>query len=196
MSGEPRLLRMPSEGEDMHQAFWTPDGRRFVYVTEGGGIHHAPPHPDSSEVVFLSGSVESAALSPDGRWIAFTSVQSGAPQIYVRPFPGPGGQYQVSAQPAEGQRWTADGERLVYQPEGEDMWIGARVRTTSGFQVVERATFADGDGMYLTGRGTWDLAPDGRLIAVRGAGTSEGRLIVITNWFQELKARMGEGVGR
>ena len=53
-------------------------------------------------------------LSPDGRWVAYQSNESGSVEIYVRPFPGPGGQWQVSTAGGSQPRWRSDGKELFY----------------------------------------------------------------------------------
>jgi hypothetical protein len=55
-----------------------------------------------------------AQFSPDGKWVAYMSTESGRSEVYLRPFPGPGGQWQVSSAGGTSARWSADGRELFY----------------------------------------------------------------------------------
>lgn len=82
---------------------WSPDGRFILYVAAGGTTGNdlwiLPLAGDRKPFPFLQTSFNErqARFSPDGRWIAYDSNESGQNQVYVAPFPGPGGKWQVSA---------------------------------------------------------------------------------------------------
>ncbi|OGU65332.1 MAG: hypothetical protein A3C56_00555 [Ignavibacteria bacterium RIFCSPHIGHO2_02_FULL_56_12] len=99
-------------------------------------------------------------MSPDNKWIAYGSNESGSGQVYVRPFPGPGGKYQVSASGGSRPRWRRDGKELFYvgndnklmavevSSKGQTFVVGAvrplfEIRATPGFVDIYDAT-ADG----------------------------------------------------
>jgi Tol biopolymer transport system component len=123
------------------------------------------------------------ALSPDDRWVAFVSNQSGRPEVYVRPLGTEGEQVQVSLAGGSEPLWGPDGRELFYrsQDEGEPQLIAATVRTTPQFAVSSRRPLfplADIDGSNPhTG---YDVSPDGRTFAMvrRSPAT---RIMVIQN---------------
>src|SRR5207245_9168171 len=78
--------------------------------------------PDRKATVFLQTPFNEThpTLSPDGRWMAYTSDESGRNEVYVQPFPGPGGKWQVSTGGGETAKWRRDGKELFYvAPDGK-----------------------------------------------------------------------------
>ena len=141
------------------------------------------------------------ALSPDGRWIAYQSNESGEPEIYVQPFPNvDDGKWQVSTSGGFDPVWSPDGRQLFFISGGQQGHLMvAEVETAPTFsrstptQAVSLAALFVGFG----GR-RFDLAPDGeRFIALSRGGGSQAAgddpftgLIIIENWFQELTERV------
>ena len=128
-------------------------------------------------------------FSPDGRWVAYQSNQSGPYEIYVRPFPpGPGGQWQISASGGTQPRWSPDGKELYYiAPDGRLMAVSL---------VVKGATLEPGEPVPLfqarialrttsNSRPQYDVAPDGRFLvnAVLDSGASP--ITLLMNWNPE-----------
>lgn len=128
------------------------------------------------------------SVSLDGRWLAHVSDETGASEVYVRAFPGPGARYLVSAGGGSEPRWAPDGRRLFYR-SGRAM-IAARVSTVPRFAVTGRDVLFEGD--YVTGAShqNYDVTHDGRefLMMQREAGEE---VIMALNWFTELRARTG-----
>jgi len=127
---------------------------------------------------------ECPALSPDERWLAFVSNQSGRPEVYVRPLGTEGEQVQVSIAGGSEPLWGPDGRELFYRSPGErepPQLMAATVRTTPQFAVTSRralfsVTDIDGSSPH-TG---YDVSPDGRTFAMvrRSPAT---RIMVIQN---------------
>ena len=182
-SGEARLLRAGS-GAPIFEALWTPDARWLVYEAQtpggtanGGDLYYAAPHPDSAAVTILNTPfLESVpSVSPDGRWLAYQSNESGQDEVYVRPFPGPGGVSPVSVDGGTGPVWAHNGREIVYQSLDENSWVVATVRTDPDFAVESRVPFASTLG-FLAARGTrqFDISPDDqRLLAAQLGGGFE-----------------------
>jgi hypothetical protein len=127
-----------------------------------------------------------AVFSPDGRWIAYTSNESGSDQVYVVPYPGPGGKWQVSANGGAFPRWNRNGRELFYR-EGTKM-MAVDVETGSSFRSgTPKMLF---DKPY---QGTYDVAPDGKsFLMFQNAVSAQGQtseLRVVVNWFEELRQR-------
>ena len=193
-SGEARRL-VAAEGVAIMQGAWTPDGRRLVYRRgfsgSAGDLLYAAPHPDSTAVVFLETPFEEGlpSLSPDGRWLAYQSDESGRPEVYVRPFPGPGGRVQVSVDGGINPVWAHDGREIFYLDSGS--LVVATVRTDPDFTVESREQLTSWT-QYLIAAGDrhFDPSPDDqRLLAVRLSTSSGGviRDILVQNFFEELR---------
>ena len=119
---EPQLLLKSKE--PLWPGAFTPDGRRLAYVARSTDIMTVPldlsdpehPTPGKPEAVLETEAVEVApAFSPDGHWMAYTSDESGRPEILVRAFPGPGGKWRVSTEGGVTSAWSRNGRELVFQ---------------------------------------------------------------------------------
>jgi serine/threonine protein kinase/Tol biopolymer transport system component len=99
---------------------WSPDGRYMAYgeqdPTSGFDISILPLEGDRKPFSFVRSSFQEwfGEFSPDGKWIAYESNESGRSEIYVRPFPGPGGKWQISSEGGARPEWSRDGRDLHY----------------------------------------------------------------------------------
>ena len=103
-----------------------------------------PPHVtgESGTPILVSEFREhSAALSHHGEWLAYVSNESGDDQVWVRPFPGPGGEHVVSVGGGSGPVWNRDGTELYYHVAGTGLTV-ARLQTEP-FQILSRQTVFD-----------------------------------------------------
>ena len=137
-------------------------------------------------------SERNAEISPDGRWMAYESNESGRFEIYVRPFPDVNtGRSQVSATGGREPVWSRSGEELFYRnPDGALMGVpvvlGETFSAGNASVVVPQSTYM-GTGVMF-GR-TCDVSPDGQRFLVVRDGTdsgSTGSVVVVRNWFEEL----------
>jgi Tol biopolymer transport system component len=129
------------------------------------------------------------SLSPDGRWMAYASDESGRFEIYVRPFPGPGGRWQVSLNGGNEPVWSPSGGEIFYR-SGDGM-MTATVRTQGGFEVGNRTKLFEGS--YDIGPSAltnYDVSRDGRAFVMlqQVQGTAQS-VFVTLNWFDDLKRR-------
>jgi serine/threonine-protein kinase len=134
-------------------------------------------------------------ISPDGRWLAYESDSSGRFEIYVRPFPDVGdGQWQISTAGGTRPRWARTGRELFYlAPDGALMAVRVDARDTTWSagtpaKILE-ARYFSGDGRLGT---TYDVSPDGQRFlmikrADRDPSTPPPQIVVVKNWFEELK---------
>jgi WD40 repeat protein len=142
-------------------------------------------------------------ISPDGRWMAYFSDETGAFQIFVRPFPEVDqAKWQVSVDSGQSPLWSPDGRELYYL--NRDAIMAAQVITEPTFSASKPKTLFRGN--YVTGyleNPEWDISPDGkRFLMIKPAattdeGTSEEstveiprKIIIVQNWDQELKQRV------
>jgi len=168
---------------------WSRDGRWLVYRTTPQDVFARGPAPDTSVVPLLTGSYREAMpqLSPDGRWLAYTSDESGASEVYVRPFPGTeSARWQVSNAGGADARWAHSGRELFYwAPNGR--LVTVEVMPGGTFTTGRRTSLFDGS-KYFGSNGSWDITPDDRrfiLIRFKG-GSASGDLIVVENFSTEL----------
>jgi len=137
---EPFLVRP----QNQFSSSWSPDARFVVFETlgiVGGGsdIWVLPAFGDREPFPFIQTRFDetSARMSPDGRWVTYTSNESGTPEVYVAPFPKADGKWQVSIGGGAWSRWRRDGREVFYvAPNGRLMAVAVAVSST-GFNVGE-----------------------------------------------------------
>ena len=132
-------------------------------------------------------------ISPDGRWIAHLSLESGRSEIYVRPFPGPGGKWQISTEGGVAPVWARNGRELFYASSPTGKLMAVDVTTQPTFQAGTPRVVLDG-GFRLTAGAqgaNYDISPDGqRFLVIQGSDANLTQLNVVLNWFEELKQRV------
>jgi serine/threonine-protein kinase len=181
---------------DVFEAVISPDARNIAYQldTTGADLYYRGVSGDTTvhAVSNADRAIETMArLSPDGRWIAFTTDESGRQEVVVQAFPGPGGRVQVSARGGSEPVWAPDGKRLFYRGDGHLM--AARLNTTQGFSVAARDTlFADSYQYASNPHANYDVMADGSHFVFLKAA-SEGNMIVVTNWTSVVRSRMANG---
>ena len=128
------------------------------------------------------------AVSPDGRWLAYVSNESGRDELFVRPLPDvASARWQVSVSGGREPRWARDGRELYYVgPEGT--LIAARIEADPTFRVRSQESL-----FTLPGTPLYDVAPDGRFIVVEAADATgaAGDVILVQNFFEELQVKVG-----
>jgi serine/threonine-protein kinase len=185
---------------------WHPSGRFLAFhesapgtnwdlhVLELNGDEAAGWKPGKPAVVLNTPAFEGeGAFSPDGRFLAYRSSESGRDEIYVRPFPGPGGKWQVSTAGGSYPVWSRNGKELFYRTV-EFALMSVRYGVEGGLFRPESPR--QWSPRFLVGRGinnrTFDPHPDGRRFAilVRPAVETEERrekLVLVENFFEELR---------
>jgi serine/threonine-protein kinase len=186
------------EGSDQHsyyEGLVSPDGRTLVYQVDDAGatqadvLYRALDGDTTSHPIAQTRFVEAQArVSPDGHWVAYVTDEPGASQVVVRPFPGPGGQTQVSVTSGSEPVWSRDGRQIFYR-DGRHV-VAASVSTANGFVVTGRTELFPDPYMFASApHANFDVAPDGsRLLMIRSAEVPQ--YVVISGWRTELAARM------
>jgi serine/threonine-protein kinase len=203
-SGTPEVLLEPGDLGGLFPHSWSSDGNFLVARAATGGSGDGDLYvldvSTAALTPYLVGewAEVAASLSPGGRWLAYASDESGASEIYVRSFPQPGARFQVSSGGGDEPVWAPDGETLYYRRG--DQLMGASVTVDSDFRVLGREVILDDvDQMPLQGfAASYDVHPDGDRFVFFVGQVEEGvdvdrTLYVVTNWFSELRQRMGEG---
>jgi serine/threonine-protein kinase len=130
-----------------------------------------------------------AALSPDGRWLAYQSNESGrAPEVYVRDMTATGARWQISTEGGEEPRWSHNGRELFYR--NGNLFMSVTISTGSAFQVGRPVNLFGGIFDLRTNSGlTYDVDPKGnRFLMIRPSGESATPSVtVVLNWTDELR---------
>ncbi len=171
---------------------WSPDGSVLAFSestpTDDDDLWTLPMNGDRTPRPFLQTHFAEwgAAFSPDGHWIAYTSDESGRSEVYLRPYPGPGGKWQISTEGGEEARWSRGGE-LFYR--NATKWMAARIHTSPTFSVEKPQVMFEGNYVNVMGI-EYDVAPDGRhfvMIEANEPKSPPAELSAVLNWFAELK---------
>lgn len=129
-----------------------------------------------------------ARFSPDGRFVAYTSNESGRDEVYVVPYPGPGGKSQVSRGGGTMPRWNRNGKELFYLSGGKLMSV--EVETSATFRVLTPRALFDTPPLVQQAGVPYDVSPDGTRFLMLKSGARAGQLTelrVVINWIDELE---------
>jgi Tol biopolymer transport system component len=184
-----RLTR-PGEGASHTPLAWFPDGTRFLFNEMRAGMNalwsfsladkKATPFGVQSQVMIR------ARVSPDGRWVAYTTSAGEASGFFLQPFPVTGAVYQVAAI-GRLPTWSSDGRQLFYAASSQLWTVG--VTTSGGLRIGNPVAFAREVGGMLSPAFDYDVMPDGRFIAAAAslADLNQQEIQIVLNWFDELK---------
>ncbi|MHC4191817.1 MAG: TolB family protein [Planctomycetota bacterium] len=128
------------------------------------------------------------AFSPDGRWVAYDSTETGPEEVYVRPFPGPGSITKISIEGGYEPLWSRDGKELFYRCG--DKVMAVTVETEPEFKAGTPRELFKGQFWGTTSHPglCYDITPDGRFIMIQEDEESpRTRINIVLNWFEELK---------
>jgi len=178
----------------------SPDGRSVVYTTYNNNswdLFRVQLDSGRVAVPYLTSSYNELAprFSPDGRWVAVASNESGRYEVYVRSFPDPVARVQISADGGTEPAWSADGTRIFYR--SRSIIMSAKLATTPNLRVLSRDTAVAQAGSILTGGlvGDYDVAKDGRFLGLI-SNKDDYQLIVVPNWLPELEQRLAGSTRR
>jgi serine/threonine protein kinase len=131
------------------------------------------------------------SLSPDGKWLAYTSNESGRNQIYVKAFPSGKGKWQISTDLGIEPHWAPDGKAIYYI--ANDKMMKASISTDQGFVPQTPVVLFSGYVRLDVDSGlTFDISPDGKYFITTKANKTENlrKITVVLNWFEELQNRV------
>jgi len=204
-SGEIEPLTEPSEDAQFADA-WSPDGKTILYTvaytadrgpkrkilsTDLWLVSHGDRR--SARPWFESPFRETAGtFSPDGRWIAYVSDESGVKEIYIRPYPGPGAAVKVSNGFAIEPLWSRDGKELFYRTgENAEKFMTVAIRTLPELTISAPQLLFSSEvevGGQEDRSREYDVSADGHFVGQRSSRTEEPnrQLVVVTNWAKTL----------
>ncbi len=188
------LARMP-RGVD--EGLYSRDGRWLVLrVGVGGGrdIYGLRPGIDSAPVPLIATEFEehSPALSPDGRWLAYVANESGHREVYVRPFPNvSSAKWQVSTAGGMEPLWANSGRELFFR-NGNAELVALSVETRPAFRIASSQPLFSVRQYYAGDLHTsYAVSPDDRsFLFVRRLRADDEGLVLVLNWFEELKSKL------
>ncbi|NOT26566.1 MAG: serine/threonine-protein kinase [Acidobacteria bacterium] len=183
-------------------ASWSADGRYLMYMSQdpetGTDLWVLPMEGERAPTVFLKTLFREAygAFSPDGRWVAYQSDESGRPEVYVRPFDSSdavpadsgasSGRWQVSTAGGILPRWRHDGKELYYlNPEGAMMAAPVTVTGSTfepGAPMTLFPTRIYGGGADVQQGRQYDVAPDGRFLINTVPDVAAAPITLLQNW--------------
>jgi serine/threonine-protein kinase len=142
----------------------------------------------------------SPAFSPDGRWLAYHTLDTGRADVFVRPFPGPGGKWQISTGGGRYPVWSRSGKEILFQVDDGSVWAATYAAEGHSFRAAKPRMWSSGRMPLLmlppstVGGVTraFDPHPDGRRLAVlwpkqEGTAAGQSHLVFIQNFFDELR---------
>jgi serine/threonine-protein kinase len=175
----------------------SPDQTTIVFValagSQRGNIYYFRPGVDDVARPWVATPFDdfSPRFSPDGKWIVYVSNDSGDDEVFVRPFPGPGSRVQISSGGGNEPVWSRDGRRIYYRT-GQKVIEADVVPGTSLSLGARRPVFSLTSLPSEDARGsaTYDVSADGQRIIFAQPTGSEQRLVVIQNWFTEVRRKL------
>jgi Tol biopolymer transport system component len=204
--GSGGLERLTTSEHNQVPMSWSTDGQllAFIEINPATGydiwvLRMGDPSASSGQVrkaqPFLRSPFNESVprFSPDRRWLAYVSDESGRWEIYVRPFPGPGSKWQISTEGGTEPAWNPNGRELFYR--SGDKMMAVDIATQPGFTAGRpRMLF---EGQYVPTPGTnsnYDISPDGQRFLMlkprESPGSAPTQINVVLNWFEELKRRV------
>ena len=175
-------------------ADWSPDGRYILYTATPGSLANSiwmvPLAGDHKPQLFIQAGPEAYLtggwFSPDGKWVAYTSRETGRAEVYVTNFPQPRGKWQISTAGGNQPRWGRDGKALYYM--GIDRTVMEASVTLRG-DAVDIGTvrpYLKTNAITLRFGGAYDLAPDGRVLVNSTLGDDTRTITMVVNWLAGL----------
>jgi Tol biopolymer transport system component len=198
--GSGGLERLATSEYNQTPSSWSPDGRLLAF-------HEVNPTTqrdiwvlrmsDHKAQPFLRTRFDEAVprFSPDGRWLAYISNESGRYEVYVQPYPGPGGKWQISTEGGQEPVWNPSGRELFYRSGGKMMAVD--IATEPGFTVGKPRKLFEGQyQLSPVPPPNYDVLPDGqRFLMIEGGEQAQApaQINVVLNWFEELKQKVPAG---
>ena len=186
-------LEQLTTGDTPVSCSWSPDGQLLAFqavgISTGRDIWVLRLSDRKAQPFLRTPFNESAAqFSPDGRWLAYVSDESGRSEIYVQPYPGPGGKWQISTEGGIEPIWNRSG--IYYRNENKMMAV--EVTAQPSFSAGKPHVLFEGQYMRMSqSNAVYDVSPDGqRFLMGKESEAQNNEINVVLNWFEELNRRL------
>jgi serine/threonine protein kinase len=179
-----------ADGTDKFPLSWSPDGKFLLYRAVDrqtlGDLWVLPMIGAPKPVPFLRTAANEplGQFSPDGRWVAYQSNESQRPEIYIAPFPGPGGKRQISTNLGVYPRWRSDGKEIFYVGPGDQRLMAAEVIARGDTLEVGQVRSLPIGPIPIVRLYPYDVSADGqRILAFTAPLQKSGEpLTLVQNW--------------
>jgi serine/threonine-protein kinase len=200
--GSGGLERLTTSDYVQGPSSWSPDGQLLAFVevnpTTGRDIWVLRMSDRKAQPFLQTPFNESSPrFSPDGHLLAYVSDESGQFEIYVQPYPGPGGKWQISTDGGAEPVWNPNGRELFYRSGDKMMAVG--IATQPSFVAGKPRMLFQGPYVRNTPPNTipfYDVSPDGQrflMLKPSDQAAAPTQIDVVLNWFEELKRRVPVG---
>jgi hypothetical protein len=196
-----RLMSVPSGTAVVGPSAWSADGTILAFwivnpVSTDIGLLSLGGNGTPTPLFDAEFLEQVPAISPDGKWIAYESDESGEGEIYVQRFPELGQRATISTDGGRQPVWSRDGRELFYR--SADGMMAVPIDLSPTFRAGQPTLLFEDDYFYFLSRRTYDVAPDGqRFLMVTADDTTAGsrsfRMVVVDHWFEELESRVPTG---
>ena len=184
-----------ADNQDKALSDWSPDGRYLMYTATPGTLANSiwmlPLFGDHKPQLFMQAGAEAYLMggwfSPDGKWVAYTSRESGRSEVYVTNFPQPSGKWQISTAGGNQPRWRHDGKALLYMGIDRTLMEASITLRSDGVDAGTVQPYVKTNAITLRFGGAYDLAPDGRVLVNSTVGEDTRTITMVVNWAAALK---------
>jgi serine/threonine-protein kinase len=179
----------------IREGVFTPDGHAVVYRVDtpdnNRDIYLLPLRGDQKPVPLLTtiNDDKEPRASPDSKWLAYVSNETGREEVYVRALSGTGGRVPVSVGGGGEPLWSRDGKRLFYRSGAR--LLAATIATEPSLAVTARESLFEGPFATDIYHPNYDVAPDGKSFVMIRPVEEDRHLVMVVNWGQELRQRAG-----
>lgn len=186
-SGDPGKGQLPIKDQRfVSPQDWSPDGRFIIYEKDQSELWVLPQSGDMKPYPFIQtqSSDPNARFSPDGRWVAFVSEETGRPEVYVTRFDKPGEKWRISTEDGNFPRWSSDGRELFYLTADRAV-MTVQIKVGSDFEAGKPTQLFKTDPLARD----YDVTADGQrfLFIASAPGTQLLPFAVVLNWMSDLK---------
>src|SRR5262245_29257316 len=198
------VQRLTDSKNPQYPASWHPNGKSLAFVEVSpqtsldlmilpmDGDETSGWKPGKATVFLNSPFAEDEPMfSPDGRWLAYSSNESGQSEVYVRPFPSPGGKWQISTGGGVTPTWSRTRQEVLYRT-GQQIMVASYTVEGNSFRAEKPRFWSQGRVTPTLRNRSLDLHPDGERLALAAApetqtSAKQDKLVFIFNFFDELR---------
>jgi Tol biopolymer transport system component len=201
--GSGAVERLTTSARSQTPESWSPDGTALAFVEEGDTIGQSFFQFDirvlsiadrkTRAVIQTPADEQSPEFSPDGRWLAYVSNQSGRYEVYVQPYPGPGERHLISTNGGQQPAWGGNRELFYVQPSApgsQTTLMSVAVVTGQTFSAGTPETLFESVNLQSNWGRSYDVAPDGRRFLItlnKEQPVAPSQMIFVEHWLEELK---------